>query len=127
MRRTHCDRILAILAIVRIVEVDWDTTGAQLSTFEYERSNIISIAPTSGVARNGAERTEVTKGDHDEISPIYGEKFANREMCGDLTESVWHRFLDKGEDYTEYPREDMRSRVTGYCSSAVVFEEVQEI
>lgn len=89
LRRTHCNPIFALLAIARFVEVDWDATGVDWFLFEYERSKFTFAPPVHGMTRKRANGTEVPKGYHDEVRPVYLEKFVNCGMYCDFAERTW--------------------------------------
>lgn len=73
--------------------------------------------------RNCANGTEVIEGGHDDIRLVYRGKFADRGMSYIFTQCVWRLFLEKGEDYTEYPILEEKARVMGYRDGPVASEE----
>lgn len=90
LNRIHCDPKVALLAIARFPEVDWEATGVERFPFHYSQSKFVFIPPVAGVTRRRADRTEVTEGDHDEIRPVYREKFGYRGMSYEFAERAWH-------------------------------------
>lgn len=63
--------------------------------------------------------TEVVKGDHYEIRPVYRKKLSDRGMPRGFSELTCHLFLEKGEDYTKYLKLEDQDCVTGYWKSPV--------
>lgn len=70
--------------------------------------------------------SEVTEGNQDKSCPVYRGKFAYRDISHVLTEQAWHLFLEKHDDYTEYPNLVEQDRVTGYRTDPVDSEGFQE-
>lgn len=71
------------------------------------------------MARKRANGTEVTKGGDNEIRPVYRVKCAGHRMSRDLTDRVWHLFLENGDDNTEYPASNEQDCVMRYHNSPV--------
>lgn len=97
--RMNCNQILALLAIARFVEVDWGVNGIARFPFDYELSRFTFVPPVPRVTRKLAARTEIARGGHDEVRPIYREEFADFGMSRLFAERNWQLFLQKGNDY----------------------------
>lgn len=54
----HCNPILDILAIARLVKVGWDASEVEWFHFNYERPKFIFIPPVSGVTPKRADGTK---------------------------------------------------------------------
>lgn len=102
LRRMQCSQILTLLAIAGIAEVGWDATGFERFSFKYELKQFIFRPPVSGMTRKRADGTEATERGHDEIRPVFREKFYDHGMSCDFAEQPLHLFLEKGNVYTEY-------------------------
>lgn len=103
LHRTNYNPILALLAIARLAEVDWDATAVEWFPFIYDQSKFIFMPPVPEMTRKCANGREVTKGGHDEVRPIYRDKFTDRCMYRFFSERDWLFCTEKGDGYTKYP------------------------
>lgn len=72
------------------------------------------------MTRNRADEAGVTEGGHDEAFPVYREKFLDGSMSRRFAELAEQLFLEKKNDYTEYPILKEQDRVTGRRNGPVV-------
>lgn len=72
-----------------------------------------------------ADGATVTDGGDDPIRLIYKSEFAVRRMYCEFAERTWHRFLDKGGNYTKLLMLDEQNRVRRYQNKPVAFEGAQ--
>lgn len=108
----HCTPILALQAITRLVQVDWDANSVERVSFWYKMSKYISITPVCRETRRRCEGTKIRKDGNDKIRPVYSEELADRGMSRDFAEWARNLFLEKCEDYIEYRMLGERDRVT---------------
>lgn len=97
--RMHSNLILALLAIARLVEIDWKSTGVKCFSFEYERSKFMFISPAPNVTWKCVDGTEATKDGHSDIRAFHREEFTGHGICHDFAERSRRSFLKKGENY----------------------------
>lgn len=91
---------------------------------KYEQSTLGFIPPVPGKSRKRAGVTEITEGGHDAVVPVYHHEFADRGISHDFAERARHLYLEKGDDYTEYPILGRQDRVMGYRNIPVASEKV---
>lgn len=125
LRCMHFVPILALLAIALLAKVNWDATRIKSFKFEYQRLKYIFISPVPSVTRYREDRKKHTKGGHHEICLIYCVEFADRIMFRYSADQYWNFFLEKSDDYTEYPMLEEQDRETGYWNWPVAFERAQ--
>lgn len=90
----HCISILDLLAIAPFEELDRNETGVEWFPFEYERAIFVYMPATPAMTHNCVDETKLTARGHDKIRPEYRQEFADRGISHEISECLWHWFLE---------------------------------